>query len=231
MNNEEAEMQGRYRIASVERDIKKRSRYLIYTEQSEEPILSVHEDILVQYRLLKGQSLTSAELSEIIDADRKQSAYALAVAYLGIKPRTRKEIERYLQRKELDPDVINSALDRLEAERTIDDGEYAAQFAEQRLRLQSKGRLAIKQELLLRGISKSQAADAIAGLDEATELTTAVRAGTKKWPFIKGEHRDRKQKLALFLMRKGYPGSVVKEAVKQVSAEALTDDEGQMLDN
>ncbi|GGG11788.1 regulatory protein RecX [Paenibacillus abyssi] len=216
MNFGKEEREDAFRITSVERDLKKRDRYFIYADHSEEPILSVHEDILIEYTLLKGHSVSVSDLPGILEADQKQNAYTLALAYLGMKPRTRKEIERYLIRKEIAPEVIEQVANRLEAEHTIDDGDYAKRFAEQRLRNHLKGRLSIKQELLQRGVSKSQAAEAISELDEDFELEAAVRAGGKKWPFIKGETRDRIRKLTMFLMRRGYPGGVVREAVKQV---------------
>nr|WP_233168409.1 RecX family transcriptional regulator [Paenibacillus roseus] len=201
---------------------------MICTESRQEPLLSVHEDILVQYRLIKGRMLTGVELEEIKREDRRQSAYALAITYLGTKPRTRKEIERYLSRKQLEPELIEQIADRLEAEKTIDDREYARMYARQRLRNHAKGRLAIKQELQQRGVSKTAAAQAVSELDEEAELAAAIRAASRKWGFLKGEMRDRKRKLAMFLMRKGYPSGVVREAVK--AAAIASPDEGDSYD-
>lgn len=224
-----------YVIDSIRRDKQRKGRYLLFTAGAEEPLFSVHEDILVHYRLLKGAEVTPAELEEIISADSRQTAYALAIAYLGVKPRTRKEVERYLRRKELDPELIEQVADRLEQERTIDDREYARMYARQRLRNHSKGRLAIRQELQQRGVSKQAAEQAASELDGETEQAAAVRAAERKWPYIKGEHRDRKRKLAMFLMRKGYPGDVVRQAVKkaavEVGVEELDDEDGVTLDN
>ncbi|WP_028560032.1 RecX family transcriptional regulator [Paenibacillus pinihumi] len=214
-----------YQIDAVRKDVLQKGRFLICTADREEPLLSVHEDVLVQYRLMKGRTLTEAELEEVGRGDQKQSAYALAIAYLGTKPRTRKEIERYLNRKQLEPELIEQVADRLEAEKTIDDGEYARRYASQRLRNNAKGRLAIKQELQQRGVSKAAASQAVSELDEETELAAAVRAASRKWGFLKGEFRDRKRKLAMFLMRKGYPSGVVREAVKAAATEPLNEED------
>ncbi|WP_270170495.1 RecX family transcriptional regulator [Paenibacillus sp. SYP-B4298] len=224
-----------YLIVSVRRDKQRKGRYLLYTAGREEPLLSVHEDILVQYKLLKGVEVTQAELEDIIRTDSRQTAYAMAIAYLGVKPRTRKEIERYLKRKELDAELIEQVADRLEQERIIDDREYARMYASQRLRNHAKGRLAIRQELQQRGVSKQAAEQATSELDEETELAAALRAAERKWPYIKGEYRDRKRKLTMFLMRKGYPSDVVRLALKTAAVEAdeseLCDEDGVTLDN
>ncbi|CAM4237160.1 RecX family transcriptional regulator [Paenibacillus tarimensis] len=222
---------GMFQIASVSQLRKQKGRYAIYKEGTEEPVLSVHEDIIIKYRLLKGAWVKESDLPLIRAEDDRHRAYSLAVSYLGTKPRTRKEIERYLARKELEPDTIALIADRLEAERIVDDADYAVQFARQRARSQGKGRLRIKQELLQRGISRTQAADAVEALDPGTELKAAVKAAAKKWPYMKGEFRERKMKLSQFLMRRGYTGETVRKAIQEVIRESDEQDETDWLDN
>lgn len=222
-------------ISAVEQDRKDRSRYHIYTNGMEEPLLSVHEDLLIKYRLLKGKELTGELITEIADEDGRYRAYALAVNYLGMKARTRKQIEQYLQRKEFEPEPIAYALERLESEHIVDDGEYARQFAMQRIRYSQKGRRWIKQELQQRGVSKQAAADALDSIGKEDELASAVHAAKKKWRSLKGENREKRQKLMAFLMRRGFPSDVVKQAARTAIDEAETEqadeDEGLLLDN
>jgi len=226
-----------FTIASVEPDLKRRYRYLIYTEGREEPVLSVHEDILVRYRLFKGQLVEPGLAREIAAADVKHQAYVLAVGYLGAKPRTGKELARYLKRKELPPEAIESALERLRREKLVDDEAYAKQFAEQRLRSHLKGSRLIRQELLQRGVGREEAAEALGSLDPEDERDAALRVARKKWPYLKGEGRERRQRLALFLARRGYPAPVVREALKQVGEtdggrdDLDEPDDGHWLDN
>ncbi|RXZ77893.1 RecX family transcriptional regulator [Paenibacillaceae bacterium] len=218
-------------IIAVKRERKRRGKYFIYAEHQEEAIMSVSEDILIRYNLLKGQHVTADRLSEIIRADNRQSAYELALVYLGNKARARKEVERYLLRKAVEQDDIQAALDRLEKERIIEDGEYAKRFAQQSMRSRGKGSLAIRQDLMQRGISKQQAAEAVMELDQEAEMEAAIRAACRKWPYIKGETRQRTQKLAMFLMRRGYPGEIVRKAVNIAIKSEDLDEDGLMLDN
>ncbi|PZD93721.1 RecX family transcriptional regulator [Paenibacillus sambharensis] len=220
-----------FQIVTVTQLRKQKGRYALYRDGEEEPVLSVHEDIMIKYRLLKGAWVKESDLPFIRAEDDRHRAYSLAVAYLGAKPRTRKEIERYLARKELEPEIIALTADRLEAERFVDDADYAVQFARQRARSQGKGRLRIKQELLQRGISRTQAADAVEALDPGAELEAAVKAASKKWPYVKGEFRERKMKLSQFLMRRGYTGETVRQAVQEVVRELDEPDDTDWLDN
>ncbi|GLX68555.1 RecX family transcriptional regulator [Paenibacillus glycanilyticus] len=222
-------------ISSVEQDAKKRSRYHIYTNGVAEPILSVHEDILIKYRLLKGTELTKELLAEIGSEDGRYRAYARALAYLGMGAKTRKQIEQYLIRKEFEPEPIAYALERLESEHIVDDGEYARQFAKQRIRNGQKGSRWIKQELAQRGVSKQAASDALGSIDKEDELASAVHSAKKKWRSLKGENREKRQKLMGFLMRRGFPSDIVKLAVKaaidEAEIEQSEEDEGLLLDN
>lgn len=193
--------------------------------------MSVHEDIMIKYRLLKGREIHPEELKEIVEENTKHKAYTLGIAYIGIKPRTHKELSQYLTRKGIDEQSIEQAIARLSRERLIDDTDYANRFAAERLRNQLKGRRLLQQELRMRGIEKDTARNAIDRLDDDEELAMAIRAGGKKWPYLKGEPRERKHKLMTFLLRRGFPGHVVKAAVTQVISQPEDDDEWQMLDN
>lgn len=174
-----SENEDNFLILSVRRDKSEKRRYLIFA-YGEEPILSVHEDILIRFRLMKGQFITKEQIEEIRFEDGRYRAYAMAINYLGSKARTRKQLEQYLLRKELDFASIQYALDRLESEQLVDDEQYARQFATSRLRSGLKGRLMIKQELQQRGVPKETAADALSELDRESELSSAMALAAKK---------------------------------------------------
>jgi regulatory protein len=220
-----------YRVVSIERHPKQRGRYLVHLDGAVGPAaLNVHEDTLVRFRLVRDALLDAAELARIEAADGKHRAYAAALGYLGAKPRTRKEIERYLARKELDEQAIQETADRLERERYIDDTDYAQAFAKQRAG-HAKGRLLIKQELQQRGIDRQAAAEAIASLDPEAESLAAVTLASKKWKLLKGEPNERRHKLAQFLMRRGYTGEIVRDAIRAVSQDDESLEDVTWLDN
>jgi regulatory protein len=218
-------------VTSVEQDRKNRRRYHIYTDGREEPVLTVHEDILIRFKLFKDQWVTPEDVLKIKAADGRQNAYALAIAYLGAKPRTRMEIERYLTRKLIPPEIIPVVIERLEQDRLLNDGDYAKQFANQRVTNYLKGSRLIKQELMQRGIGRNEAAEALDSLDPEAEREAALKAARKKWPSLKGEPREKRYRLIQFLTRRGYPGDVIKEAIKGVDSVSDDDDERVWLDN
>ncbi|EFM13135.1 regulatory protein RecX [Paenibacillus curdlanolyticus YK9] len=223
-----------YTIRSVEQDRKQRRRYLIYVEQVEQSLFSVHEDLLIRHRLFKGLALTEETVSAIVAEDNRYRAYALAIYYLGARPRTAKEIERYLLRKELEEEPIAYAIERLQQERLIDDADYAQRFAESRLRSSGKGRLYIQQELRMRGVDKHTADQAASALSRDMEQAAADQAAVKRWRSLTGETYEKRRKLAQFLLRRGYPMEVSMTAVKRAIAQSGDEDDDEdvvWLDN
>ncbi|MEF2244489.1 RecX family transcriptional regulator [Paenibacillus sp. IITD108] len=227
-------MEHSYMITSVKLEKQGKKRYLLYAG-GEEPILSVHEDIWIKYRLMKGLELTKEQVEEIQEADHKYAAYSLAIAYLGAKPRTKKQMYSYLLRKEFEEHHIQYAIDRLEEERIVDDELYAKQFVQSRVNSALKGRHFIMNELRQRGVSKEASMEAIAELDYESELQAASTLADKKWRSLKGEYADRRRKLQLFIMRRGFPSDIVREVMKmeqfQRAVEEKGEDDGLLLDN
>jgi regulatory protein len=185
-----------------------------------ETVITVHEDTLVSLRLLKGRRLSAEEWEALRHEEDREDAYRAALGILERKARTTRELSEALKRKGYAPDIIKSCLDRLQERRMLDDSSYARRFAEQRAAGQRKGRRLIRQELLQRGIAKEDADQALGELDGDIEREAALTLARKKWPLLKGELRDRKHKLATFLLRRGYPNAIVKEALEHVTSSA-----------
>jgi regulatory protein len=205
-------------IITVRVDKEVRNRYLLYGAEGK-LLLSLHEDIMVAYRLFKGSVITPELLQEVVIKDMQHQAYTLGLRYLGVKPRTRNQIKQYLQRKDIEEQYIEHALDRLENENLVDDEEYAKQFALSRMNSGLKGRLMIRQELQQRGVPKELAAAALSGVDESSELAAAQKLADKKNRSLKGELRARKNKLTGFLLRRGFPSHIVREVIRDISWE------------
>lgn len=231
---EQNQQEQEWMILSVRQDKKEKRRYQLFAG-SEEPLLVVHEDILIRFSLMKGRTVSEEELHLIRTEDERYRAYASAVYYLGIKPRTRKQIELYLTRKQFEEMNIRHALDRLESERIVDDELYAHQYAAQRLRNGLKGSRWIRQELQQLGISQHTAAEALGSLDRNAELAAAEAVAGKKWRSLNGSPGEKKQKLIVYLLRRGFPGDIVKQAAKSLESSVDEDDfdidDGLLLDN
>jgi len=185
-----------------------------------EALVTVHEDTLVSWRLLKGRQLSAEEYETLKQDEQKEEAYRSALMMLERKARTSAELAKALKRKGYVPEVVTACLERLQSRRMIDDAAYAKRFTEQRAVGQRKGRMLIRQELMQRGVERADVERAIGELDGQIEQDSALALARKRWPNIKGNDRERKQKLMGMLMRRGFPSGVVRTAVQQAAAES-----------
>lgn len=209
-------------ITRVERQKKSDHRYIIYFGAYS---MTVHEDVMIKYRMLTGNKFMKSELEEIVLADERQRSYVEALRYLGHKPRTAIEMTRRLRQKEIGETIITETLDRLQRERYIDDPLYAKQWAEQRMTNQRKGKMWIRQELREKGIDKSLITEALENISPEQELQSALQSGRKKWNLIRGEVPDKRRKTGAYLMRRGFSGEMVRQVLNILLQEENFNDE------
>ncbi|WP_027084379.1 regulatory protein RecX [Cohnella panacarvi] len=200
-----------------------------------EAVLTIHEDTLVGWRLLKGKQLTAGEYAKLLEEEQKEEAYRAALGMLERKARTTAELSRALKRKGFAQEAIAGCMERLRTNRMVDDSAFARRFAEQRAANQRKGRMLIRQELLQRGVAKPEIEQAIGAIEPEIEQQSALALARKKWPSVKGNDRERKQKLMAMLMRRGYTGSVARSAAQQAASETdggrHGDDDAEWIDS
>ncbi|KWX89195.1 RecX family transcriptional regulator [Paenibacillus riograndensis] len=203
-------------ITRVERQKKSDHRYIIHFGTYQ---MTVHEDVMIKYRMITGSSFMKADLEEIVVADERQRAYVEGLRYLERKPRTSQEMARRLREKEIGETIIAEVLLRLQQERLLDDPLYAKQWAEQRITSQRKGKLWIRQELREKGIDKSLISEALENITPEQELESALQTGRKKWNLIRGDVNDKRRKTGAFLMRRGFSGDMVRQVLNILRGE------------
>jgi regulatory protein len=200
-------------ITAVERQETHPHRYNIYLDG--EYAFSVHEDILVKHRLLKGGVLESRSIESVLRDEERQKAYHASLRYMSGRPRSEKEVRDRLTAKGFEEETIVSVLHQLNHEGYLDDREFARMWAEQRVHSRKKGRLSVVRELRRKGIGKDRIQEALSQLDEQIEADHAYRLLSSRWLKLSGEYRTKKQKLLAYLFRKGYTRSVIQQAIRQ----------------
>lgn len=210
-------------ITRVERVERQAGRYKIHFDGAAP--LEVHEDVMVKFRLLKGTELSLDSLTEILRADEGNKAYVQAIKYLQRKPRTRIELARNLAQKGYEDGIVQEVLDRLEREWLVDDKSYAMQWTHQRLNRHMKGRRWIQHELKQKGVQDRHIETALHSIDPDEEWDSALYAARKKWRQTKGELHLRKQKVAAFLARRGYPMDMARRAAYATADEHSEEEE------
>ncbi len=129
-----------------------------------------------------------------------------------------RELTRRLSRRGAAPDVARAVVADLESRGYLDDEAFARWWAQARAQGRRIGSLRLRRELSAKGIPRELAAAAIhAAFEEGSEQDRALEAGRRRLPALRGGALDRvPARLANHLLRRGYPPSIVRQAVKRL---------------
>ncbi|MGT2801054.1 recombination regulator RecX [Streptococcus marmotae] len=199
---------------------KKKRLYLL--ELDKEQQLYITEDTIVRFMLSKDKDITPAELIEIQTFAQLSYGKNLALYYLSFKQRTRKEVQLYLEKYELEPSIIPKILDNLEADNWINDSKYVETFLYQNQLSGDKGPHVLKQKLSQKGIALSLIEEELQKMD-FTAIAERVAQKVCRTYSSKLPHKALQDKLIQSLMTKGFTYTQAKAA--QRSLELTSDEE------
>ena len=169
------------------------------------------DDVLAGHGLDEGSELDDETVERIRIEGQTAEASRIALRYLSVRPRSRREVELRLRREGAGPEATARTVDRLLELGYLDDPAFAAAFTRDRIRLKPCGLRRLRSELRSRGVS---AEDAEAGIfealseEETTEAELLERAAAARARRIAGaDPRVAKRRLFAFLARRGFdPG-------------------------
>jgi regulatory protein len=149
------------------------------------------------------------------------SPYEAAVQYLGNRPHSVAEIRRHLRGKRYEDEAIDGAIDKLRAQRYVDDLDFAKYWVEQRSRFRPKGDRALVSELTGKGVARETIDAALGEMPAESESDRARRAiarHVRRWESL--EPRERKRKIHAFLAQRGFGYDVIDEVIAKPEVEA-----------
>jgi regulatory protein len=209
-------------ITKIERQKKNAARATVYIDGAFG--FGVSDEVLIRYTLHTGMELTERFVEELAEADSEDTGKQKAMRYLGIRPRTRREIATYLARKGYSEMVTSRVIERLVALRLLDDAEFARMFCRDRLKLKPTGSQLLKKLLLQKGVPRPTAEEVMAEFFEPeTEQTLAAAAAArflrkKLEPRSADDEAAVKRRLLDHLLRRGFSYEVARHAIDQLYA-------------
>jgi regulatory protein len=167
----------------------------------------------------------------------------IAARFLATRPRSRREVERRLQRAGAEPSVITGVLERLERLGYVDDAAFVRWWTEQRDRHSPRGRRLVEAELRQRGIGRDEIETLRETWDEPERApgeehlptTDAERAAMALGRHLRGrtipEDRQAVQRLGMFLVRRGFDPETARAAIRTAQRNAGAATEGDDADS
>jgi len=203
-------------ISKITTQQKNKDRFNIYLDDGngEKYAFSVDSDVLIKFQLKKGLEIDDFSLLEIQYQDDIRKAYNLAVHYLSLRMRSRREISDYLTKKETEEPVINEVIHKLTEQKYIDDLEFAFAYVRTQKNTTDKGPQLISRELKEKGIEQTFLAQALEEYPLEQQIEKAAALSKKFFSkAAKVSLKSQKQKLEQMLVRKGYSFEVISIAI------------------
>ena len=146
------------------------------------------------------------------------SAYGTALRRLARRDHSEDEMRRALRERGHAQDEIDATVLRLRQERALDDVSFAARYARSRMAHAGLGRNRIRRDLRARGVERQVAENGLrAAADDVSEAEVLERVARRYWSAHRADEPPRRlQKLWAFLLRRGFPVTLVTERLRHL---------------
>ncbi len=178
-------------------------------------------ELVLKYKLKKGEKITKQLLQEIIADQRIITAKQTALNFVSYKPRTEYQVVAKLQKEKFTNEEINSAVQFLKEFGYIDDFHYAQRYVLYAKTQKKSSKKRIEIDLTKRGISKDIIKETIGkAVSEDEELDNASKLARKKYETLLARNAQQlEQKLINYLLNKGFSFEVIKKVIEKLLKE------------
>ena len=168
-------------------------------------------DNFVKLGLKVEQELSEKEVEEIVKKAEFQKTLDKLLRFAMLRPRSEKEIKNWFRRKKIYESLWQNLFAKLKHFELVDDVKFATWWVEQRSNFRPKPKRILEQELRTKGITKEVVDEILGNLsqDEEKMAKDLLTKNANKWEGLEG--RDKYQKIAQYLLRKGFDRDVVKK--------------------
>ncbi len=190
-------------------------KYKVYLDDSE---FILYEDVILKYNLLTNPNISISKLESIIEENKFYEVYNVALKYISIKLRSKKELIIYLENKSFSADLIDRAIERLEAHGYLNETVYIEAFINDSVNLKNDGPYKIKSNLINMGICENLIDKHINEI-ESDVWKDKIRKHICKAVNLNKKYSSGilKQKIMYDLYIKGYDREIIAEELENIS--------------
>jgi regulatory protein len=193
----------------------KKNRFSLYS--GDEFITGVSEEILVSFGIYAGCQIDSNTLQKIKKKEYLISLRDQALRFLARRPHSIKELTDKLIHKRFNIKNIKPIIDDFIQKGYLNDREFTVTLIKEEIKLKKNGPLLIKNKLISKGIEPLQAEEMIRQTyAEELQYKNCHSLAAKKIKLLtKYPELEQKNKLALFLKRKGFYWETVQKVMEE----------------
>ena len=197
------------KITSIKQQVKRAGRYSVFVDG--EYSFSLSESALLESKINSGHELTAQQVSDFKQLSADDKIYNQTLRYIALRPRTKWEIEVYLNKKDASPTLLESTLNKLSNVGLLDDKKYAQSFVNDRRLLRPSSRRKIVNDLRKKHIP-SGIIEEVVGSESEDEQSALKSIIERKRQQTK--YQD-DLKLMQYLARQGFNYGDIKDALKE----------------
>lgn len=186
-------------ITKLEYQKKNPNRVNVYVDDKFAVGISVND--VIKLGISKGQEISQADLTKIIETSDFGKAFAFAVNFISFRPRSEWEVRQNLKRKGFEN--IDEVILKLKSIELVNDEKFAEWWVTQRSTFRPKGQLAINAELAQKGVRLK--------IKLENEVDLALKAIKKKLPM-------EKEKVFRFLATRGFSYDTIQAVIEKLFA-------------
>lgn len=201
------------KVTSVQVQKNNNSRVNVFV--NDEFAFSCDAELVYKHNIKIGTEINIELMEDVAKSDDFSKAKSYALNIIERSYKTEKEIKEKLLSKEYSYETIDKVIYFLKEYSFIDDAKYAQMYINDRIK--TKGRNKIKYDLSKKGVDEDIIKSKIGEVNSDKEFENALELGSKKYSIIiKREEDERKikQKLAQFLIGRGYTWDTVNKVIR-----------------
>jgi regulatory protein len=185
--------------------VQKKNSFRFSVFVNDEFLIGVSDATLTHFNLRKGVEITPLLFNQINEKEEQWAIREYFIRLLGRRDHARNELRDKARKKGYQSDYISNILDELEEKKYINNLNFAIKFANDKFEFNNWGAVKIQQELIRKGISKSDINKALSRIPkEDINESIIVLIKKNKRKYQRAEPYKRKKKIFDYLLRKGF---------------------------
>lgn len=203
------------KITKIEYQKNNKDRVSIYLDGKFE--FGIDLNIMIKYSLSKDMELEDEFILEILIEEDKAKAYNYAISVLSRSSKSEKELRLKIIQKGYDLELVNVIIDKLKANKYIDDEDYTDRFIHDKINISKYGKRKIKEALYNKGIDRPIIEEKLNLISTDDEIDRAYTLGEKKLKNLSDVENAKKYvKVSNFLINKGFEYETVRKVVNKL---------------
>ena len=160
--------------------------------------------------------LTGAQVEKIVREAEFQKVYDKILRFAALRPRSKKEFKDWFRKHKVHKSLHKNLFERLKRLEFLDDKKFAVWWVEQRTSFKPKGKMALKFELIQKGIDRKVIQEVLSQvrIDEKKMATKILEKKAYKWKNLQGF--DKRKKMADYLGRRGFDWNTINKVLKDL---------------